>query len=425
MHKQGSWPARRTALSEEFSFRPDQVQPPARMAGRHVLVLASNAGSLINFRGPLLKQMVKNGWRVTAAAPGIEANIRVALEGLGVEAADIEMQRAGINPVADLTYFRRLRDLIRRTAPDALVAYTAKPVIWGSLAAPQSVRVVGMITGLGFAFTPPQRLNVRYLLANIAASILYWLALRRVDHALFQNPDDRAMFLDRRVIGRSTPTTVMAGSGVDLDYFRPVPLPAAITFVMVARLLAAKGVREFAGAALGLKAQYPHVEFHLVGGLDPGPDAVPWEEVETWKASGLVCVGSVADVRPEIGKASCIVLPSYREGTPRSVLEGMAMGRPVITSDAPGCRETVVDGVNGWLVPPRETAPLAAAMERFILNPGLLEPMGLASLDLARRKYDVHLANGVVLAALEGHVAAAGPKPGSKAARLDDGADLV
>lgn len=367
-------------------------------------MLASSAPSLINFRGPLLKTLVGRGLRVTAVAPDIDDRTRDSLIAIGVEPVEIEMQRVGMNPFADVSYFRRLGSLFDRLAPDALVAYTAKPVIWGSLAArkrSRATRIVAMITGLGYAFTPPERSSLRHTVAHVAARLLYWRALRGVDHILFQNPDDQALFRRQGLLPPAKATSVMAGSGVDLEYYAPAPSPGGLAFLMISRLLGAKGVREYAAAALGLKTRYPHVSFRLVGGFDAGPDAVPQEDVERWVAGGLEYGGNVQDVRPAIAAANCIVLPSYREGTPRAVLEAMAMGRPIITTDAPGCRETVVEGVNGWLVPPRAIPPLADAMERAILGPGVLLRMGEASLDLARRKYDVHLANGVVIAALE------------------------
>lgn len=367
-------------------------------------MLASSAPSLINFRGHLLKTLVQRGVQVTAVAPDIDDRTRISLIALGVEPVEIEMERVGMNPFADISYFRRLRSLIDHLAPDALIAYTAKPVIWGSLAAgrrTKAVRVVAMITGLGYAFTSSNRRSLRLVVAHIAARLLYWKALRHADHILFQNPDDQALFRQLGLLPPSAGTSVMAGSGVDLEHYAPSPLPEGPAFLMVSRLLGAKGAREYASAALGLKRQYPHASFRLVGGFDAGPDAIHPAEVDGWVAGGLEYGGNLQDVRPAMAAANCIVLPSYREGTPRAVLEAMAMGRPIITTDAPGCRETVVEGVNGWLVPPRRVPPLAEAMERIILAPDVLERMGAASLDLARRKYDVHLANAVVIAALE------------------------
>ena len=373
-----------------------------------VLVLAGHAPSLINFRGPLLAAMIRRGWQVTAAGPDMDAAMRDGLAALGVTPVEVTAARTGMNPLADLAYFSALKRLFRAERPDVVLAYTAKPVIWGTLAA-RAVgvpRVVAMVTGLGYAFTPPGRPDPRHTVAILAARALYRLALPRADHVLFQNPDDRDLF-DR--LGFNPPperVEVIAGSGVDLTRYTASPPPPRPDFLVLARLLRAKGVAEYAEAARRLKARYPEAEFRLAGPFDPGPDGVRPAEVERWVAGGVTYLGALDDVRPALAEAAVYVLPSYREGTPRSVLEALAMGRPVITTDAPGCRETVTDGVNGLLIPPRDVGALEAAMERFIQNPELIVPMGLASLKLAREKYDVERVNARVLAALEGSDAA-------------------
>lgn len=368
----------------------------------HVLVLASSAPGLISFRGPLLAALVGEGCRVTAVAPDIGVETRAALSGLGVEPVEIATERQGMNPLADLGYFRVLRDLFQRLRPDVVLAYTAKPVIWGTLAARAAgvPRVVAMITGLGYAFTPPEERSVKHAVAHRAASFLYRLALPRANHVLFQNSDDRDLF---QALGFTPPperVQVIAGSGVDLDHYAPSPPPETLSFLMLARLLKAKGVREYAAAVRSLHRKYPDVEFRLAGPFDAGPDAISQRELDAAIKDGLIYLGPLADVRPALAEAAVFVLPSYREGTPRSVLEALATARAVITTDAPGCRETIVNGVNGVLVPPRDAAALERAMERLIQTPDLVSTMGRASLDLAQRKYDVHAVNAEIIAAL-------------------------
>ncbi len=367
-----------------------------------LLILASYAPSLVNFRGPLLAALVEAGWQVTAAAPDIGPDLRARLEGIGVTPAEIATARTGMNPLTDLAYRRTLVELFRRERPDVLLAYTAKPVIWGTLAARAAgvPRIVAMITGLGYAFTPPERPDWRHRVAHLAASRLYHLALPRTDHVLFQNADDRDLFVARGFTPPPDRVGVIAGSGVDLDHYAPSAPPDRPSFLMLARLLKAKGVAEYGTAAMRLKARYPHVDFRLAGPRDPGPDGVPQGDLDRWIAGGLTYLGSLADVRPAIADTAVYVLPSYREGTPRSVLEALATGRAVVTTDAPGCRETAVDGVNGFLIPPRNVDALEAALERFILNPSLIASMGQASLILARRKYDVQKVNRQIIAAL-------------------------
>lgn len=368
-----------------------------------ILVLGSYGPSLMNFRGPLLRELVERGHQVTGVAAGVDAELGSRLREIGVTAVEAPLARTGMNPIADLIYFRALLKLFRTSRPDVLVAYTAKPVIWGILAARAAgvPRVVALITGLGYAFSDPDRASLRHATANLAARLLYRLALPRADYVLFQNPDDQALFQSYGFTPPADRVGVTAGSGIDLERFAPAPAPRQPSFLMLARLLGAKGVREYATAVRALKQKHPKVEFRLGGPIDAGPDAVSQAELDAAIASGVTYLGNLDDVRPALAAAGVYVLPSYyREGTPRSVLEALAVGRAVITTDAPGCRETVVDGVNGLLIPPRDAQALEAAMERFILEPELIHSMGQMSLDLARSKYDVRKVNAQVLQAL-------------------------
>ncbi len=376
-----------------------QASTPAPL---HVLLLASNAPSLVNFRGPLIAEMVRRGWRVTAAAPDFDAASLASVTALGARPIEMPMARTGMNPLADLAYRRSLIALFRRERPNVLLAYTIKPVIWGVLAARAAGvgRSVALITGLGYAFTDGTSGGLRRLIAGIMASSLYRLALACADRVLFQNPDDRDLFLDRGLLQDRGQVGVVDGSGVDLAHYTPAPLPEAPVFLMVSRLLYAKGVREYARAAAVLKGRYPQARFQLAGWRDDGPDTVTEAELRGFIDGGVEFLGRLDDVRPALAAARVYVLPSYREGTPRSVLEAMAMGRPVITTDAPGCRETVVDGVNGLKVPPQDAVALEAAMERLILHPDQAVAMGEASLERVRARYDVHRVNAQILSAV-------------------------
>lgn len=319
-------------------------------------------------------------------------------------AIDTPLARSGMNPLADLAYVRSLVELFRSRQPDLVLAYTPKPVIWGTIAARMAgvPRIVAMVTGLGYAFTPPSRPNLKHAFANLAARVLYRIALPRADHVLFQNPDDCILFKSRGFTPGPNRVGVTAGSGIDLRHFPPSPPPDQPSFLMLARLLGAKGVREYAVAARRLKARHPAVDFRLAGSFDPGPDGISPAEISDCVEGGISYLGNLNDVRSAISEAAIYVLPSsYREGTPRSILEALATGRPVITTDTPGCRETVVDGKNGFLIPPRDASALEQAMERFILAPDLIPLMAAESLELARRKYDVNLVNSQIIAALE------------------------
>ncbi len=369
-----------------------------------VLIIASLASSLRNFRGPLLEALRARGHTVHAAAPELETDTetRAWLEARGVTCHAYPMARSGLSPIGDLRCFLELYRLMRQVRPDLSLGYTIKPVIWGGLAA-WMARVperVALITGLGYAFSGEAQ-GKRALVRKIARR-LYAIALRRASLAFFQNPDDRADFERWGLLPPGLPVLVVNGSGVDTAAFAPAPLPGTpMRFLLIARLLGDKGIREYAAAAARLRKNWPGAEFHLVGPLDPNPDGIGETEVRGWQEAGhLVWQGARDDVRPALADAHVYVLPSYREGTPRTVLEAMSMGRPVITTDAPGCRETVVDGVNGFLVPPRDVDALATAMERFLIEPDLIQRMGAKSRQHATEKYDIHKVNAVMIDAM-------------------------
>ena len=305
-----------------------------------------------------------------------------------------------MNPVADFAMAVSLFRLMRKIRPDVVLSYTIKPVIWGTLAAwiARVPRRYALITGLGYAFTG--RATGKRLIIQRIARWLYKCALAQATKVFFQNPDDAALFKNLGLVPGHVPIVVVNGSGVDTAHFAPVPLPKGpMSFLLIARLLGDKGIREYVQAASIIRRNHPTVRFDLVGGLDTNPDTIALAEVERWHALGdIIWHGPLDDVRPAIAAAHVYVLPSYREGTPRTVLEAMLMGRAVITTDAPGCRETVVEGINGFLVPVRDGVALANAMKRFIDRQDLVVEMGLTSRRIAEDKYDVHKVNAVMLA---------------------------
>lgn len=366
-----------------------------------LLIIAGNARSLIANRGDLVKDMQARGLAVAAAVP--TADYLPEVEELGIEIYPIEMGRTGINPVHDIKTLWSLYRLIRRLKPKAVFGYTIKPVVYGSLAAKAAgvSRIFSMITGLGHVFTTDSSKNRR--LQKIV-SLLYRAGLACNRKVFFQNPDDQQEFTQRGILRDASKAVRTYGSGVDMDRFEATPLPEEeLTFLFIGRLLTEKGVAEFCEAARQLRSEAPAVRFIAVGPHDPSlPHSCASADLERWKGEGCVeFVGGVSDVRPWIAKCSVFVLPSYREGTPRSVLEAMSMRRPIITSDAPGCRETVEDGVNGFLVAPRASAPLLEAMKRFVEEPALVPQMAEASRALVERHYDVRKVNKVILEAME------------------------
>jgi glycosyltransferase involved in cell wall biosynthesis len=367
------------------------------MSGKRVLVFGSYAPSLVHFRGPLIAAMAERGYKVFAAAPAISEEVAGQIRTLGAEPRELPVVNASLNPIAMLGSLWHVRRLVREVNPDVMISYTAKPTILGAVAGQAAgvPTIVSLITGVGYAFTEGSEMK-RRISRNIAAP-LYRLALRRSTKVIFQNRDDEALFRSLRLISRDREAHIVNGSGIDVDRFEPAPLPKQTSFLMIARLLKDKGIREFAAAAKRLKDAHPEVPIGLVGYLDPSPDSLTQAELDDLIQHGIEYKGALKDVRPAIADCSVYVLPSYREGTPRSVLEAMAMGRAIITTDAPGCRETVEHGRNGLLVRPRDADELHGAMMRFVAQPDLAERMGPESRAIAELKYDVRKVNAEIL----------------------------
>lgn len=371
------------------------------------LIIASSVPSILNFRGELLLALQEAGFEIHIAAPeftSYPAELE-KLHSLGYKVHNIFMQRTGTNPAADAQTFLALYRLMRDIKPDYMMGYTIKPVIYGLLAAKFAhvPHRFALITGLGFAFQGVDEQGYRKSHLQKIMHKLYSLALVSTHKIFFQNPDDEALFKSMGIVKPTASTKVVNGSGVDLSEYSVQPFHTVDDspiprFLLIARLLVDKGIREYAQAARLIKIKYPQVQFDLVGPFDSNPSAISQIELDTWLEEELFTYwGRVSDVRPAILANSIYVLPSYREGTPRSVLEAMAMGRPIITTDAPGCRETVINGYNGYIVPVKAVDELAAAMERFIVDPKLIVQMGAASRQLVEDKFDVHAVNQVML----------------------------
>ncbi|MGC3895539.1 glycosyltransferase family 4 protein [Pseudomonas urmiensis] len=370
------------------------------------LVVAGFPESLLGFRGPLLERILSQGYTVHVAAPDLPmgSELRKSIEQQGFVVHEIPLRRTGMNPFRDLLSLLALWRLMKKLTPDAMMSYTIKPVIYGLLAARMAhvPKRYALITGLGYAFQGGEKpVWSRQFLRGLVQR-LYALALRGARKTFFQNPDDLALFHSLNLLASSSAAVVVNGSGVDLAKFVISEPPKSVSFLLIARLLGDKGVREYVEAAKLIRREYPDTIFNLVGWIDDNPDAIAQGELEDWICEGVVKFwGRLSDVRPAIESSSVYVLPSYREGTPRTVLEAMAMGRPIITTDAPGCRETVVDGVNGFLVEVKNVSMLADSMRHFINCPSDLVKMGEASRTLAEQKYDVHAVNEIMVREME------------------------
>ncbi|WOH38973.1 glycosyltransferase family 4 protein [Thalassotalea fonticola] len=362
-----------------------------------IIIIGGLPDSLINFRGDLIKEWVRNGHEVIAMAAFADSNLKLNVESLGCRFKSFPIERNGLNPFSDLKVLISLYKTFKLEKPDKIIAYTIKPVIWGGIAARfySDSQFYGLITGLGFAF---QRGGFkRNLLGNIATG-LYKLALSKASSVIFQNPDNQQVFIDQKIVPADR-TKRVYGSGVNLSRYENIPLPVGRpVFLTIARLLGEKGLREFAKAAMKVKFKYPEARFQIVGPEDPSPDGIPISEVMKWHNSDAVeYLGGTNDVRPFINNCHIFVLASYHEGMPRTVLEAMSIGRPILTTNVEGCRETVTDGFNGFLVPKQDVNSLANRMVWFIENQNEWSDMANQSRKMAEDKFDVKKVNESLL----------------------------
>jgi len=351
-------------------------------------ILSRCAWTLYNFRRSLAREFEKKDIEVALVGAGEDGyDDRLIEEGFDFRTAGLIKQ--GLAPLSDLRLFFQFRGVFRREAPLIVHSFTIKPAIYGTLAAWMAgvpVRIV-TITGLGHVFTSGNSVLRRFVQS------LYRIALARADIVFFQNSEDRELFLERGLV-QARKVRMVAGSGVDLARFKPAKLPCVDgycpNFVMIARLLREKGVPEFVAAAAAVKAQFPEARFRLVGGIDPlNPSGLTASEFASVNAENAVeWVGEVSDVRPYIAEADVVVLPSHREGVPRSLLEGAAMGRALVATDAVGCREVVKDNVTGYLVPVRNIEALAGVMIHFIKHPAKIAEMGQAAQRMVETRFD-------------------------------------
>lgn len=362
-------------------------------------VVASFGPSLITFRGPMLSAFVDSGHEVVACAPEIDSRVGEALRSLGVRFVSIPLARRSLSPIHDCSYAVNLARFFRREGVQIALAYTIKPVIYASMAARYSGldNMHSLITGLGYTFSA---LAYRSRWLTYITTILYRVALTRNRTVFFQNPDDKELFIDRHLINPQQ-AVLVNGSGVDLLQFPALPLASGPpVFLLIARLLKSKGIVEFIEAAGRIKQKFPECQFKLVGPFEKGVDCVSASVVHDAANRGIIeYLGELSDVRAAFASATVFVLPTYyREGIPRTILEALSCARAIITTNLPGCRETVRDGFNGFFVEPRNVGNLAAVMERFITQPAFARDFGANSRKMAEERFDVHGVNRVIMA---------------------------
>lgn len=368
-----------------------------------ILIIASDLKTLVRFRLHLIKNLLTQGHRVLIMMPRHLCAHAEAyqLSSLGSQIIGINIENTRLRPWQDLKLCFELYKQIRVLKPDIILSYTIKPVMYGSLMAyfAKTPRIYAMVTGIGSALmgdTLKRKLFQKFI------KLLYRVSLPHCHNIFFQNEDDAQLFLTNRLVKQAQIVRIN-GSGVDLTYYSPASLPQEISFIFVGRLIREKGIFEYIAASKILKQRYPEIRFKILGGFHHNPTQLTREQFfQLAKEANIDFLGEVDDVRPHLESAAVFVLPSYREGLPRSSLEALALGRPIITTDAPGCRETVEEGINGFLVPIKNVDILVDKMAFFIQNPQQRAIMGESSRKLAEKKFDVHQVNQIIIETLLG-----------------------
>ncbi len=343
-----------------------------------------------NFRGDLVKKIIASGYEVIVTGPNRD-NVE-KIEALGAKFVEIPMNKNGVNPVKDLEYQKALCDLFKKEKPDAVLGYTSKPVIYGSIAAKKAgvPHIAAMVTGAGYAFTAQTK---KAKIIKAIMSVLYKRAFRCADVVIFQNTDDKAQFVNEHLVNPEK-CKIVNGSGVNTEKFAVAPYPEQTTFFMLSRVMCSKGIREYLKACEIVKKQHPEVRCMLLGACEGIQDSLSEADLKDYIDRGIIeHFGETDTVADYYKQCSVYVLPSYREGTPRTVLEAMSMGRAVITTDAPGCKETVKNGETGFLVPVKNAEAVAEKMLAFIENPAWISEMGQKSAAYCRQKFDVNKVN--------------------------------
>lgn len=386
-------------------INPADIQHMSGTAPKTVLVVAGLAWSLVNFRMDLMTRMRANGHRVLAAAPDFDAETAALLQSHDIEPLTVPMNRTGLNPLRDLQTLQALRRVIRTRKPDLVLPYTMKPIIYGCMAA----RIEGdvpchpLFTGLGYAFCDPYPRGKRRVVRQIAIR-LHRIATRRTRVAFYYNPAEAQDLRQFRMLPPTARMVAIPGSGVETTRYAPTSMPEGETvFLFIARMLRSKGVEDLVAAARLLRAEGHRFRVDLVGPVDSNPDAVTPATLQAWHDAGeVVYHGPTRDVRPYLRNCHVFVLPTkLREGVPRTILEAMACARPVITTNAPGCGETLQDGESGLVVPRGAVGALSRAMRRFLIDPDLAARMGAKAREHVVRHNDVHIVNRLLLTEMD------------------------
>lgn len=365
-----------------------------------VIIIGTVASSFYGFRADLIRAMREKQYTVYAFSSEYTDSDLKKIESLGAIPITYELNRGGLNPLSDIVATYKLSKKICEIKPDLVFSYFSKPVIFGTIAAKLAKvpKIVGMLEGLGYTFTQqPEGLNKKTQLIKKVQVLLYKIALPQLHKLIFLNPDDPKDLINQYAINVRK-VEVLGGIGLNLKEYPYQPInniQQPINFLFIGRLLKEKGIHDFLNAAKIVKEKYPETQFTVLGAIDPyNLGALMQSELDKLISSNIIDYpGHVDSVKDWIANSDVFVLPSYREGVPRSTQEAMAIGRAVITTDVPGCRETVVDGVNGFIVPRWNPEALADKMIYFIEHPEKIQTMGEASHEIAIEKFDANKVN--------------------------------
>ncbi|MFJ1322477.1 glycosyltransferase family 4 protein [Capnocytophaga canis] len=373
---------------------------------KKIALVSNKTSSILNFRKHLIFFLIEKGYQVYSLSPDYTDSTKEIVVNWGAIPIDYKLRRGGLNPFADIRSIIGLEKIFREIKPDIVLSSFVKPVIYGTIVAHRTKvpRIIAMIEGLGYAFTQqPEGISLKQKIIQKIQAFLYKIVLPKADVVIFLNHDDPKDLIEKYKI-RTQKIEVLGGIGLDLNDFPKSPVPLEpISFLWIGRLLKEKGIWEYLKAAEIVKAKYPEVEFKIIGGLDEeNPGGISRLDLEKFTQKNIVkYLGEVRNVAEVISSSSCSSSSSYREGSPRSIQEAMAVGRAIIATDIPGSREAVVDGVNGFLVPKWSPEALAEKMCVLIENPSLFIEMGEKSYEMAVQKYDGNKVNQRLLKTLE------------------------
>lgn len=366
---------------------------------KKIILISSSTQSLVNFRFSLIKELQKKNFEVICFGPDSDIQTITQLEDNNIKFEFYPLNRNTINPYEDIKTVLYLRRRFKKLKPDFIIPYTVKPVLYSNMAISfLNVKSVSLITGLGYYASPSKSFKEKIYKAII--TLFYKAVTTNNVIFAFQNTDDIDFFKEKKIL-KSNRYCITPGSGINIKEFcfsKPIINP--ISFLFIGRLLKSKGIDLLLKSAKEIKSKYPEIEFNIIGKPDPlNPDSIEESVLKDFDSQGTVnYIGEVRNVIPYFEKSSVFVLPSYyREGIPRTLLEALAKGKPIITTDHVGCRETVVDGVNGFLIKPNSGKSLYDAMEKFILNPNLIVGFGKSSRILAENKFDVIIVNKILI----------------------------